>query len=86
MLPVYFEKALKVKYVSDDESVKMLDIINSGKQCDITYGFYFKLADSYPMFKVGRSDDIVSIFAKNLNKWQGVIDKFQNEAAKNANT
>lgn len=85
VLPVYFEKALKVKYVSDDESVKMLDIINSGKQCDITYGFYFKLADSYPLFKVGRSDDIVSIFAKNLNKWQGVIDKFQNEAAKNAN-
>lgn len=85
VFPQYFEQALKVKYSSDEVTGQMLDIINSGKQCDITYGFLFQFAQSYPMYKVGK-EDIVSSFAKNLKKWQGILDDFQEKAAENANT
>ena len=37
------------------------------------------------MYKVGK-EDIVSSFAKNLKKWQGILDDFQEKAAENANT
>ena len=78
VLPIYFEKALKITYASDEMNGKMLDIINSNKQSDITYGFLLYINDLYPMYKVG-TKNISSFYAKNLDKLQGTIDSFQDE-------
>ena len=78
VLPVYFEKALKLKYMSDDESSKMLDMIREGSFCDLSYALL--LVDSgWSKESIGK-ENIASYFAKKEKSLQEKIDKFVDEA------
>lgn len=74
VLPTYFEKALKVKYMSDDESAKMLDIINAGTFCDLSYGL-LRIVPGWSMEYLGKNN-IASYFAKSEKRLQEKLDKF----------
>ena len=74
VLPIYFEKALKVKYLSDSDSGKMLDIISAGTFCDMSYAI-IRVVPGWSMEYLGKKD-IASYFAKNEKKWQENIDSF----------
>lgn len=78
VLPVYFEKALKLKYMSDDESSKMLDMIREGSFCDLSYALL--LVDSgWSKESIGK-ENISSYFAKKEKSLQEKIDKFVDKA------
>ena len=60
--------------MSDDESAKMLDIINAGTFCDLSYGL-LRIVPGWSMEYLGKNN-IASYFAKSEKRLQEKLDKF----------
>jgi len=76
VFPQYYDQALKNKYLQDQQSAGMLDLINSCRILDFAYiyGFTFSwtLTD---LFASGKpSTDFASFYAKNLSADQKKLD------------
>jgi hypothetical protein len=76
MRPAYYDKALTGKFVRDEESSKMLDIILANKLIsqDMMYGW--GMYDALNNALGSKSADFVSVIEKNAPKVQKAIDKF----------
>jgi ABC-type glycerol-3-phosphate transport system substrate-binding protein len=82
VVPAYYEKALKVKYSRDNESVKILDIILDGRYFDFGYiydgwkGFAFVLQE----LTSSKSKDFVSLYEKKETSaskyYQTILDMY----------
>jgi hypothetical protein len=73
VMPAYYEVALKTKYVSDDESAKMLDKVIDNLYLDA--GFFY--SDNIPFYKqmrtwIGSNNNNVSSYIKSA---QRILDK-----------
>lgn len=77
LIPAYIDKALKGKYVRDNESEAMLDIIFSTKTYDLGDVFGFgSLANDWLGIAGTGSSDVASFYAKHEKNAQKAIDKF----------
>lgn len=78
VIPAYYEVALKGKYIRDDESEKMLDIIFGTRVFDLgdicNFGGFS--IDFICISTGSRSEDIASFYAKYENAIQSDIDDF----------
>ena len=79
VVPAYYETALKVKYVRDDQSAKMLDIIryNIAEVFPIAFGNYCSNMPLNGAFSVplgGKKKDFVSNYIKLEEKAQAKLD------------
>jgi hypothetical protein len=84
ILPAYYEIALKNKYLQDEESIRILDLINEAKMLDFAWCYntasYWFMRD---MFFVGKppNTDFTSWYDKNEAKIQkdigNIIQKFE---------
>ncbi|MCR5263115.1 MAG: ABC transporter substrate-binding protein [Clostridiales bacterium] len=75
--PAYYEIALKVKYTQDDESVRILDIINQSRLMSFTYVYDNSSLKSIfnNMFNASKpNSDFASFLAKNEKSAQKRID------------
>ena len=67
LFPAYYDTALKVKYMRDEESIEMLDIIMNGRNFDMCVLFSSDLGQVTFMFRslvAAKSTDFVSSFEK----------------------
>ena len=88
VLPAYNEIALKNKYLQDDESIEMLDLINETKMLDFAWCYNVNYQGPYwfmrDLFIGGKSPstDFASWYDKNETKQQKQLDtiiaKFEN--------
>ena len=84
VVPAYYETALKVKYTSDDESMKIMDMILEGRVFDFGYfydnwkGFAFAIQD----LLTSQSSDFASYYASRESSaesyFEEVVDSFRN--------
>jgi hypothetical protein len=74
LIPAYIDTALKGKYVRDNESEAMLDIIFSTRTYDLgdVFGFGSLAADMYNI----TPDGVATFYAKHEKAAQKAIDKF----------
>ena len=87
VLPAYYEIALKNKYLQDEESIRVLDIIDESKMLDFAWCYNVNYAGPYwfmrDLFIGGKtpSTDFASWYEKNEKKQQkgleGIIQKFE---------
>jgi ABC-type glycerol-3-phosphate transport system substrate-binding protein len=80
VLPAYNEIALKNKYLQDEESIKVLDLINESKMLDFAWcynvnytGPYWFMRDLFIGGKIP-STDFASWYEKNENRLQKHLD------------
>ncbi|MCL1793156.1 MAG: hypothetical protein FWG34_04740 [Oscillospiraceae bacterium] len=88
VLPAYYEIALKNKYLQDEESILMLDLINESKMLDLAWCYNVNYAGPYwfmrDLFIGGKtpSTDFASWYDKNEKKQlaglETIITKFEN--------
>jgi hypothetical protein len=76
--PAYYEIALKTKYLRDDESAMMLDIIRDG--LSFNFGAYHTdsigdLRLQYRFIMGNKKSDWVSVYEKNEAKYQKGLEK-----------
>jgi hypothetical protein len=74
--PAYYDVVLQRKYVRDDESSEMLDIIFQSRVFDI--GGVYSFGDVYMSFiGLGQTHDrnVISFYDKNIAKMEKAIDK-----------
>lgn len=76
--PAYFETALKVKYASDDDTVKMFDIIRDGISFDFGYINTGALG--------GISDKFKDAIKNNKSGWMSTVESIRNSAETNLET
>ena len=78
--PAYFEIALKNKYMQDEESIKMLDLIDGSKMLDLSWCYNVNYAGPYWFMRdlfIGSktpSTDFSSWYGKNEAKQQKILD------------
>ncbi|MCL2815522.1 MAG: hypothetical protein FWD23_13050 [Oscillospiraceae bacterium] len=87
VLPAYYEIALKNKYLQDEESIQMLDLINESKMLDFAWCYNVNYAGPYwfmrDLFIGGKtpSTDFASWYDKNEKKLLSglgtIIQKFE---------
>ncbi|MCL2518939.1 MAG: hypothetical protein FWF15_10295 [Oscillospiraceae bacterium] len=78
LFPAYYDTALKVKYMRDEESIAMLDIIMNGRNFDMCVLFSSDLGQVTFMFRslvAAKSTDFVSSFEKVKDSVQTRLDK-----------
>ncbi len=77
LIPAYIDKALKGKYVRDNESEAMLDLIFATRTYDLgdVFGFGSLAGDWLNIGSTGKSD-IASFYTKHEKNAQKAIDKF----------
>ena len=80
VMPAYYETALKVKYIRDDASVQMLDIIRYNISCvfPVAYGNYCNNTPLYNAFSYPLSlqnTEFVSNYLKYEKKAQSALDE-----------
>lgn len=76
--PAYYEIALKGKYAQDNESVRILDIINESRMMSISYVYYSSPFTSIfgNLFSAATpSADFASFYQKNLKSSQKALEK-----------
>lgn len=74
--PAYYEVSLKNRYVRDEDSVRMLDIITSGVTYDVGCAMdYNAIRGPWLNCMEKGKNDFISAVTKNLSKAQKVIDK-----------
>ncbi len=76
--PVYYDVALKSKYVSDPNAAKMIDMIMEGAGMDLSYMFSYKLMNLSFTFRDlinNESTDITSHMEKNNKPLKKMIEK-----------
>ena len=84
LTPAYYEKALNVKYLRDEGSVLMLDIILSNQVNDIMYNIYNwgGFTDIYRDAMMKNNPNFTSLIERNetriLNAMQKTIDAYDN--------
>ena len=77
VVPAYYETALKVKYTSDDESMKIMDMILEGRVFDFGYfydnwkGFAFAIQD----LMGSKSSDFASYYAARESSAESYFDE-----------
>jgi ABC-type glycerol-3-phosphate transport system substrate-binding protein len=76
LTPAYYEQALRGKYMRDDDSSEMLDIILANRVCDIGYiGNVGNLVSEFvALAKKGKSD-FASMYEKRESSAQKALDK-----------
>ena len=76
VFPAYYEISMKNKFLADEESIKILDMIYSSRVLDFTYiysiSYYMMLNDLFNNDKP--STDFVSYYEKNLGSVQKTLD------------
>lgn len=80
-VPAYIEVALRTKYSRDDESQKMLDIIEKGRILDLSFSIYGGIADKYCFAFVEKNGNFASFVEKNIGAINKELDK-ANEMAR----
>jgi hypothetical protein len=76
VMPAYYDLALKGKYLRDDESEDMLDILFNGRIYDIGGLYHFGgFPDKWLRIYATKSRDLVSMYEKSENTIQKDIDK-----------
>jgi len=88
VLPAYYEIALKNKYLQDEESIRILDLINESKMLDFAWCYNVNYEGPYlfmrDLFIGGKSPstDFASWYEKNEKKQlkvlESMIKKFEN--------
>lgn len=79
--PAYYDVALKNKFSSDEDTAKMVDIVSSGMQFDMSYMFGEYLQNAPYMFRNQIQDgknDLSSTYAtaeSKINEGLKVIDE-----------
>lgn len=89
IMPAYYETALKVKYVQDNESAKVLDIIKAGITAPFEYTYssylaslgYYAVNDSLAK----QTNTIASYIESNLAKVQNDFDKMLSQLSDTLN-
>ena len=76
MRPAYYDKALNGKFIRDDESSKMLDIILANKAISQDMMYSWGMYEALNNALNSKSADFASIIEKNSPKVQANIDKF----------
>jgi len=82
VFPAYYEIAMKNKYLSDEESIKILDLLYSTRVLDFTYvyGIYkFNLMFDELFNTKNPSRDVVSYFEKNQNSVKKDLQKIEDK-------
>ena len=67
LMPAYFETALKVKYVRDDISSEMIDLIHDSLRTNFIFAYYVSLNNVGSIFRTlvtNKSNDFVSEYSK----------------------
>ena len=72
--PAYFDIALSQKFVNDDDSRNMLDIIYKHLYCDTSYVYYEHFGTDFAL-SVGEQKDYASWYEKKLKQFQKKLDK-----------
>ena len=80
VIPAYYETSLKTKYVRDDQSAQILDIIRQNISCvfPVAFGNYCENLALYNAFSVllqNKSTDFVSNYVKYEDKAQAKLDE-----------
>ncbi len=80
VMPAYYETALKVKYIRDDASAQMLDIIRYNISCvfPVAFGNYCNDVPLYKAFSTplgSKKTDFVSNYVKHEEKAQAKLDE-----------
>ncbi len=80
VIPAYYETTLKTKYVRDDQSAQILDIIRQNISCvfPVAFGNYCGNLALYNAFSVplaAKSTDFVSNYVKNEKTAQAKLDE-----------
>lgn len=76
VLPAYYEIALSNKYLNDDDSVKMLDIVYANTYCDFSYIYAEAGWDTMLPFSVGIIKDYASWFDSKKDSYNSKISDF----------
>ena len=66
-MPAYYETALKVKYVRDDASAQMIDIIHDSISTEFAFVYYVSLNNAGQIYRTlvtANSNDFMSTWAK----------------------
>ncbi|MCR5262655.1 MAG: hypothetical protein K6D94_02185 [Clostridiales bacterium] len=72
--PAYFTIALSQKFMNDDDSREMLDIVYKNTHCDTTY-IYAEHFGTDLALSIGLQKDYMSWYEKNVKKHNKAIDK-----------
>ncbi len=80
VIPAYYETSLKTKYVRDDQSAQILDIIRQNISCvfPVAFGNYCENMPLYNAFSIllqNKSTDFVSNYVKYEDKAQAKLDE-----------
>ncbi|MCI8387293.1 MAG: extracellular solute-binding protein [Clostridiales bacterium] len=78
IVPTYYEIALQGKYIRDDDSKDMLDIISTSSWFDFTDAYYSDfegVSDYLAGYAFGSSTGVPSFFERYRSKFQTNIDK-----------
>ena len=76
LTPAYYEQALRGKYMRDDDSSEMLDIILANRVCDIAYiGNAGNLVSEFLNLAKKGQTDFASMYEKRENAAQKALDK-----------
>jgi len=78
LTPTYYETALKVKYVRDEISAQMIDIIYDSISTEFAYVYYTSLSNAgmiYRTLVTKNSNDFMSEWAKIENSAEAALEK-----------
>ncbi len=86
LVPAYYEIALKGKYMRDEESVQILDLIRSSVTTDFAYLFNYALNELGTITRTlmkAENSDFASFYAKNEPVYRSKIDAIIQAAEEN---
>ena len=78
VFPAYYEISMKHKFLADEESIKILDLIYSARVLDFAYIYgisYYMMFDTLLGNTNTPSTDFASYYEKNLGPAQKILDK-----------
>ena len=78
VVPAWYETALKIKYVRDNISAQMVDIIHDSVSTEFAYVYYSKLNDAGMIYRTltqKKSGDFASAWAKIQSGAEKKLDK-----------
>ena len=78
LMPAYYETALKVKYVRDDASAQMIDIIHDSISTEFAFVYYATLNNAGQIYRTlvtNNSNDFMSTWAKLEKGATKALDK-----------
>ncbi len=78
VVPAWYETALKIKYVRDNISAQMVDIIHDSVSTEFAYVYYSKLSDAgmiYRTLVTKKSSDFASAWAKMQKSAEKKLEK-----------